>query len=69
MKRWIALAMALLLALSAPAVMAEGTVDVTGDGITVLRNHRESETDSLLEVVDYPTFVCEDSQLLSLIHI
>lgn len=63
MKRWIALAMALLLALSAPAVMAEGTVDVTGDGITVLRNHRESETDSLLEVVDYPTFVCEDSQL------
>lgn len=63
MKRWIALAMALLLALSAPAAMAEGTVDVTGDGITVLRNHRETKTDSLLEVVDYPTFVCDDSQL------
>lgn len=63
MKRWIALAMALLLALSAPAAMAEGTVDVTGDGITVLRNHRETRTDSLLEVVDYPTFACDDSQL------
>lgn len=63
MKRWMALAAAVLLALSVTAVLAEGTVDVTGDGVTVLRNHRENETESLLEVVDYPTFACDDSQL------
>ena len=63
MKRWISLVMALLLPLSALAAVGEATVDVTADGVTVMRNHRESQTDSLLEVVDYPTFVCDDSQL------
>ena len=62
MKRWISLLMALLLSLSAIAA-GEGTLDVTADGVTVLRNHRESETESLLEVVDYPTFACDDSRL------
>lgn len=63
MKRFLAWLLAALTALSILPALAEGEVDVTGSGVTVLRNHLEGQTDGLALAVDYPTFVCEDAGL------
>lgn len=63
MKRFLAWLLAALTALSVLPALAEGEVDVTGSGVTVLRNHLEGQTDGLSLAVDYPAFVCEDAGL------
>ncbi|MCI5846595.1 MAG: sodium ion-translocating decarboxylase subunit beta [Clostridiales bacterium] len=63
MKRFLAWLLAALTALSVLPALAEGEVDVTGSGVTVLRNHLEGQTDGLSLAVDYPAFVCDDAGL------
>ena len=63
MKRFLAWLLAAMTALSVLPALAEGEVDVTGSGVTVLRNHLEGQTDGLSLAVDYPAFVCEDAGL------
>lgn len=63
MKRFLAWLLAAMTALSVLPALAEGEVDVTGSGVTVLRNHLEGQTDGLSLAVDYPAFVCDDAGL------
>ena len=63
MKRFLAWLLAALTALSVLPALAEGEVDVTGSGVTVLRNHLEGQTDGLSLALDYPAFVCDDAGL------
>ena len=60
MKRFVALLLALLMALGTASAQE---AEMTGQGVTVVRNHVEETVGRQQIVVDYPTFSCEDAQL------
>ena len=73
MKRFLALVMALCLLF--PAALAENvqsgtTAEREGNacGVTIWRNHQETETDLQQIVLDYPTFECDDAAFQQLLN-
>lgn len=66
MKRWGAIVIAICLWLSACAIAeqsSEKTVDLSGDGIVIMRNKEVIEDEKQKQAIDYPTFEGEDQAL------
>lgn len=66
MKRWGAIVIAFCLWLSTCAIAeqsSEKTVDLSGDGIVIMRNKEVIEDEKQKQAIDYPTFEGEDQAL------